>query len=633
MHQTTVRFARPPRPSDQPGLIWVQMAAALTGGIVVFGVVLSLLSMLYGLVYAGRIFPGVSVAGVDLSGLNQDEAVIKLSTSLTFPYGGRVTLRDGANTWTTTPAQLGMLFDPKATAELAYQFGRSLNPLQNLNDQLNGLQVGIDLPPVSIFDQRVAYIYLQNLAKEIDRPAQEASLTINGLEVSAVPGQMERVLNADASLVFINAQLLTFRDGEVPLVVIERAPNVMDAGLQAEQARRLLSAPLTISLPNAQAADPGPWQLQPEEMAEMLKIGTHNTEAGMQVRLEFDPRILGPKLRTIAGSVNRPANNPRFIFNDETAQLELIQSAFVGREVQIDASIQALNDAIITGQQNVPLVLNLEQPIVPETSTAAELGITQLVSAHTTYFYGSSAARLQNIQAAAIKFHGLLVPPGATFSMGEWMGDVSLDNGFAEALIIYNGQTIKGVGGGVCQVSTTLFRTAFFGGFPIVERHAHAYRVSYYEQRRGGGIDTNLAGLDATVYFPLIDFKFVNDTPYWLLMETYFNPSSSSLEWKFYSTSDGRTITYDTTGPQNIIPAPPPEIRINPEYSRDEFKQVDYAAEGADVIVTRTVMRDGKIHFIDKFVTNYQPWRAVCEYGPGTKDPEKIAKKRGLCQS
>ena len=107
--------------------------------------------------------------------------------------------------------------------------------------------------------------------------------------------------------------------------------------------------------------------------------------------------------------------------------------------------------------------------------------------------------------------------------MGDAMGNISLDNGYAEALIIYNGKTITGVGGGVCQVSTTLFRTAFFAGYPIVERNAHAYRVHYYEQT-ATGYDHFMAGLDATVYFPLVDLKFTNDRPYWLLMETYFNP-------------------------------------------------------------------------------------------------------------
>lgn len=215
--------------------------------------------------------------------------------------------------------------------------------------------------------------------------------------------------------------------------------------------------------------------------------------------------------------------------------------------------------------------------------------------------------------------------------MGAQLGDISLDNGFAEALIIYGGRTIKGVGGGVCQVSTTLFRAVFNAGFPIVERNPHAYRVSYYEQTASGGIDPRLAGLDATVYFPLVDFKFKNDSPYWILMETYMG--NGSLTWKFYSTSDGRSVTWETTGPTNVVPAPEPLFEVNPELGKNQIKQVDWAANGADVTVTRTVWRDGSVLFQDSITTNFQPWRAICQYGPDSKNPEKLAKENNLCNN
>jgi vancomycin resistance protein YoaR len=249
------------------------------------------------------------------------------------------------------------------------------------------------------------------------------------------------------------------------------------------------------------------------------------------------------------------------------------------------------------------------------------LGITELVHAETSWFYGSSAERVQNIQAAAASFHGLLVPPGATFSMASALGNISLDNGYAEAMIIVGGRTVKGVGGGVCQVSTTLFRAAFFAGFPIVERHPHAYRVYYYEKVGGNSINPDLAGLDATVFVPLVDFKFRNDTPYWLLMETYVHPESSSITWKFYSTKDGRSVDWETTGPVNIVDAPEPEYHENPDLSQGEIKQVDWQAQGADVTVNRTVLRGGNVYFQDTIVTHYEPWADVYEYGPGTELP------------
>jgi vancomycin resistance protein YoaR len=308
-----------------------------------------------------------------------------------------------------------------------------------------------------------------------------------------------------------------------------------------------------------------------------------------------------------------------------------MQESTTGRSLDIEASITAINDALLRGEHTASLVINEQQPRVASTATGQELGITQLVHAETSYFHGSSAERVQNIKAAAEQFHGLLVAPGETFSMGAHMSDVSLENGFAEALIIYGGRTIKGVGGGVCQVSTTLFRAVFNAGYPVVERIPHAYRVSYYEQTAGGSVDPRLAGLDATVYFPLVDFKFTNDTPHWILMETYLG--SGSLTWKFYSTSDGRTVTWDTTGVTDVIPAPAPMFEVNSDLRKNEMKQVDWSANGADVTVNRTVMRGGAVLFTDQFTTHYEPWQAICQYGPDSKNPEKLADEKNLCRN
>jgi vancomycin resistance protein YoaR len=167
----------------------------------------------------------------------------------------------------------------------------------------------------------------------------------------------------------------------------------------------------------------------------------------------------------------------------------------------------------------------------------------------------------------------------------------------------------------VCQVSTTLFRAVFFGGYPIEERHPHAYRVGYYEQGPG----SPGPGLDATVFLPLVDFRFTNDTPYWLLMETYVY--GNQLLWKFYSTSDGRTVDWskDTS---NEVKAPETLYRENPDLPKGKIVQVDYSAKGLDVVVFRTVRRDGEVLHEDRIKTHYLPWRAIYEYGPGTDLPD-----------
>jgi vancomycin resistance protein YoaR len=408
----------------------------------------------------------------------------------------------------------------------------------------------------------------------------------------------------------------------LPVVVIESPPVILDASDQAEVARRILSAPLSLSVPEAVEGDPGPWTFDQQALGQMLTIERLQTAEGAQYRVGLDTKQLRGFLDGIASGFTRLPADARFIFNDETHKLELIQPAVIGRALDIDATLETINQKISAGEHSVALVFDYTKPQVGDDATAEQLGIREAVSVQTSYFYGSSASRIQNIETAASRFHGLLVPPGATFSMAEAMGDVSLDNGYAEALIIFGNRTIKGVGGGVCQVSTTLFRTVFFGGYPVVERHSHAYRVSYYEQTASGSVNPEFAGLDATVFVPVVDFRFTNDTPNWLLMETYVNAAARKLTWKFYSTSDGRRVEWDTTGLQNVEEAPEPLYQENPELSRGEINQVDWEADGADVTVYRTVYRGDQVYLQDEFSTHYLPWRAVYEYGPGTKIPK-----------
>jgi len=611
----------------QKAPIFPQIVAALISGVVLFFALIITWTLGYQLVYAGRIFPGVSVAGVDVSGLRPSDAAVKLNQALSYPISGKILFRDGEKAWVANPAELGMVFDPSSSAMTAYGLGRKGGLFGALSGQIRAAGMGVTVPPVIIFDQRVAFQYLNQISSQINQPVTEANLVLEGTNVVAQPGQVGRELKMEATLIYLGSQLQTFSDGEVPLVVQEIQPKILDVSAQADMARQMLSQPLTLVIPNATENDPSPYVYNQEILANLLSV--ERSQDGVLVALSQTG--LRDILVPVKNQVDRKPADAKFIFNDDTRQLDVMEESSVGRAMDIEASIKAINEALLRGEHTASLVINEAQPKVPATATGQELGITELIHSETSYFYGSSAERIQNIQAAAAQFHGLLVAPGATFSMGEHMGDVSLENGFAEALIIYGGRTIKGVGGGVCQVSTTLFRAVFNAGFPIVERIPHAYRVSYYEQTASGAVDPRLAGLDATVYFPLVDFKFTNDSPHWILMETYMG--SSSLTWKFYSTADGRSVTWDTSGVTDVVPAPQPVYEVNDELGKNQMKQVDWAANGADVTVTRTVMRDGSVLFQDQITTQYQPWQAICQYGPDSKNPEKLANEKNLCRN
>lgn len=245
------------------------------------------------------------------------------------------------------------------------------------------------------------------------------------------------------------------------------------------------------------------------------------------------------------------------------------------------------------------------------TDKANNLGIIEEVGVGKSTFSHSIPNRIHNVTLAASKLNGILVPPSETFSFNQALGDVSKFTGYKEAYIIKEGRTVLGDGGGVCQVSTTLFRALLNAGLPIIERHAHAYRVGYYEQ-------DSPPGLDATVYSPSFDLRFKNDTGSYILLQSFVDLDNLSLTFVLYGKKDGREVNITNTIVTNQTPAPPPLYQDDPTLPKGVEKQVDFSANGASVYFERTVKKDGKILFADKFKSNYIPWQAV--YLRGTKE-------------
>jgi vancomycin resistance protein YoaR len=560
--------------------------------------------------YAGRVLPGVAVDGRSLAGMNQAQVELALGDSHTYPATGHIVLFDGIQTWELTPGELGVVMDVPTMARQTLNVGRQGSLGERIVQQYNAWFAGYEIAPIVIFDQRAGAARLSQIASAIDRPTVEASLKIDGLTVVAEPGQIGRHLNIQATLDQLQPAVAQMHDAVAALAIAEESPRILDASQDAAVAQEALNQPLRLT---AEGADP--LELPPQSLASMMRFVPTGSGNQAHYQIELDAASLTAQLELLAPDLARRPENARFIFNDDTRQLDLLKPAVIGRQLDVAASIQSTNAALSAGQHEAPLAFVTTDPAVGDRATGAELGISEAVSVVSTYFNGSSPERIQNITTASGAFHGLLIAPGETLSMADILGDISLDTGYAEALIIYGDRTINGVGGGVCQVSTTLFRAVFFGGYPIVERNPHAYRVGYYEQ----GPNSPGPGLDATVFVPLVDFKFTNDRPYWLLMETYVY--GNQLLWKFYSTSDGRTVKWDSNT-SNKVDAPKPLYKENSDLPKGEIKQVDYQADGLDVVVHRTVSRDGETLYKDTIKTHYLPWRAIFEYGPGTKLPK-----------
>jgi vancomycin resistance protein YoaR len=572
------------------------------------------------ILFSGKIITGTVVVGIPVGGKTPQEAAAILNQRLDYPINGKVLIRDGERSWILTPGQLGMFIDPEATAAQAFAVGRTGSLTERIVDQAATIRFGTEISPDFVFDQRVAYMQLQQIAFAIDKPVVEADLSVNGSEVIVRNGEPGRHLDIDATLVKISALLPTLKDGVIDVEFEEIQPYILNIEDQANIARTIISSPLLLTAENAEGS---PWEIDTNTLAENLHINRILSEGNSRYEVGIDSAFIRKILIDLAPALKLTPEDAHYIFNDSTRELEVIKPAVIGRELNIEATISAIQEKITSAESHqVDLVFDIQKPFLTDEVKGSDLGITELVHEEVSYFYGSSADRVQNIIISAGKFHGVMVAPGETFSMADTLGAISLENGYAEALIIAGGQTIQGVGGGICQVSTTLFRTAFFAGFPIVERYPHAYRVSYYEKVAGNKIDSRLAGLDASVFVPIVDFKFTNDTEYWLLMETYVNPTYSSIVWKFYSTKDGREVSWNTTGLTNIVPAPEPKYIENPKLSTGEIKQIDWAVDGADVTVNRTVTRNGEVIDTVTIFTRYIPWQAVFEYGPGTEIPK-----------
>src|SRR5581483_1675543 len=238
------------------------------------------------------------------------------------------------------------------------------------------------------------------------------------------------------------------------------------------------------------------------------------------------------------------------------------------------------------------------------------LGITQLIGQGESLFQGSIDTRIYNIELAASRINGALIAPGEIFSFDKTLGDVSSLTGYKQAYVIQNGKTVLGDGGGVCQVSTTTFRAILNAGLPVVERHAHAYRVEYYEE-------DSPPGIDATIYVPSVDLKFKNDTNHYILVQTNVDPASLKLTVSLYGTSDGRVSTISTPVITSQTPAPPPLNVDDPTLPKGTVKQTDFAAAGANVYFTRKVVRNGQVLINETYYSNYQPWQAVYVHGTG----------------
>ena len=576
--------------------------------------------------YSDRIYPGVSVWGVDVGGMRLEEAVPVLEDGLGLD-ASLVKLYSPDRSWSVRPTDLGLQVDPWATLAPVYRLGRdrsssasslSLFSLwwDKLLLHLRLLVYGRDFPPVAIYDEHVARLYLETLTEQVSFPSTAATLSFDGVTPVVSPAQPGRHLDVEETLAALSPAVMRLAPAEVQLVVHEVLPAVADAEPARVEAERLLDGLLTLVLDHPREGDPGPWVLPPDELVTMLVIRTE----GDELHAALDEGALRSYLEGLTTTLAIEPVDARFHFNDRLGQAEPISPSVEGRALDVEASVARIVQELPTGNRYVPLVVRAVPPRYPDTATAEELGITGLVAEGDSYFIGSPSGRDHNIRLATPEFDGIVIGPGETFSFNKYLGEVSAEVGYDESYITAGEQLAIEVGGGICQVSTTAFRAAFWGGYPIDQRWYHNHRVGYYELM-GAGL-----GMDATVYSPLVDFRFTNDRDYPLLIETEIVEGAHRLIFRFYSAVDGRRVEKEGPEITDETEPGPPIYQLDETLAPGTVVPWQSAVKGLTATVKRRVYDgDGNLIYNDAFVSKYAPRRAAYHYGPGYEPPEQEA--------
>lgn len=539
--------------------------------------------------------PGTRVAGVDLSGLTLEAARAKLEAAgLGAP---QVTVRAGAHTWTVGGAQLGWRVDaPETVRQLQEQGGnaltRTLARFTASGPREAHLVVRADAPTVqraldaltkdAVQGPTNAEIYFDGAAKRYAYKADKDGLRLDTLAAA-------NAYAADPSLTTL----------ELPTTLLKASFTAEAAKSVVEEGNRLMR-PLTLKLQGA------------SRTLTLTSVQVANLYWVRPSGIELDDQTILDAVNRAGRLVGQAARNARY--EARAGQLVAV-GEHNGLTVRRGEAVEALRWAVLHSEVTA---VELPSTVAPPTLSLAELpdpaSLTLIAEGSSTYT-GSSPARATNVAVAARKLTGYVVPAGEDFSFLNAVGHITAENGFVGGLIISGGRTVEGLGGGVCQVSTTAFRALYSAGLPVVERNQHAYRVGYYNPQ---------VGFEAAVYDPSLDLRMKNDTGGPMLVRAFNDPANHKLVVRLYGTAQARKVT---VGPAVILshtPAPPTQYVVNAALKSGQRRQVDWAADGYQLYITRTIT-DASGTRTEKLGTNYKPWRAVYEVGPTAKPAPRTA--------
>jgi vancomycin resistance protein YoaR len=557
------------------------------------GVVLAAGGIALGLAFAGSpktIADGVSVAGVDVGGLTPREARALLEARSEKLLHVPVVFTAGGRSWRLTPDSLGLRADWAGAVADARRQGEGFGPLRGFR-RIDVRVFGADLQPqVQVFDGALA-LEVRRIARVVDRPHREPSIVLRGLRPRLVGGRNGQVLDVQlAGQTIVRALASLQRDAPVALPTRRDVPTLTNTELMPAVllTKRVLSAPVHLTL------GPTRYRVPRWRLAQLLRLPADGRSA-----LAIGGPAATAWLTRLARKVDHPPRDAGFAVDG--AKVRVIP-AREGLALDRAATRKAILLAALRPSNRTAAIAVATTPAKLSTEQAQAMRITSRISSYTTIF-GGDPNRIHNVQLVSHLVDDKLIPPGAVFSFNKTTGERNAAKGFLEAPVIINGEVQTGLGGGVCQVSTTVFNAAYEAGLPITERTNHALYISHYPQ-----------GRDATVDYPDVDLKFVNDTGHWLLLRTFVG--STELTVGLYGTPTHRRVE-STTAPHVVTGQPPVQKSVDRSLPPGAVVIDDYGQPSRSTSVHRQVYTaSGKLLYDNTWYSSYRAEPKIVRVGP-----------------
>lgn len=572
--------------------------------------------------YRGKINPNVFIGSIDLSGktVEEVEEIIAEKTNsflekgLILKYGEKlVTIDLLSDSFDPDLSYRLAFFEIEKTIDKIIEKEGSLNFFRYLSTKLNSGDKKITTI-YSLEEARLEELISQAFS-ELNIPANNAFFSFDKQSDSLkiVPEKIGKQINYTLALGDINNALENLSEEIIFLKTRSEYPSVKSSDLESlkEEAEKIINSnglKIFYKKPETKTSSKL-WTIGPEKLVTWLM--TENKDVNLKLILDTN-KIASYLQETVSPSIDIEPVKARFEIKDN--KVSTWQRGIDGQKLNIASSSEKIKNDFFAGNSEVDLIIEKisSQSLNPEEN----YNIQEIIGTGHSNFAGSSVNRRKNISVGAQAVSGILIAPGEEFSLVKALGDVSAETGYFPELVIKDNKTIPEYGGGLCQVATTLFRAALESGLPITERRNHSYRVSYYEP----------AGMDAAVYIPNPDVRFINDTPDYILIQ--FRIEGNDIYFDFWGKEDGRTAT--TTKPviYNIVKPEPTKYIESEDLAPGEEKCTERAHNGADAYFDYTVIYPEGSTTTPiqerRFNSHYVPWREVCLIGKELPSEEEI---------